>query len=69
MSDTSQQIVYFDSVIRRIVENHPERAVTLLMQEYTLAGDRDSFVAALVGHLVLTTYRSPSLASRQCGAA
>ena len=54
MRNSSQQIVHYDAVINRIVSNHPDGAIELLMREYTLANDRDSLVAALIGALVMS---------------
>lgn len=53
MRNSSEQIVFFDGVIRQIVETNVDRAVELLIGEYEYCNDRESFVAALIAQLVM----------------
>lgn len=54
MSNSSLElIVHFDRMIGRIVNDHPDRAVELLLREYQLSHSRDAFVAALIARCAL----------------
>jgi hypothetical protein len=58
MRNSSEQIVFFDKVIRQIVETNIDRAVELLLREFKYCNDRESFVAALIAQLVMNQVRN-----------
>lgn len=50
----SENIVYQDAQITRIIEQHKGGAAPVLFERYRISGEnRDAFVAALIGRLCL----------------
>lgn len=58
MSDSSLGlIVRFDRLISQIIQDHPDRAIELLLCELSNCSDRESFIAALISQLVIAKVR------------
>lgn len=50
-SSSLENIIRYDIEISGVIKNWPERAHTLLMQQYLISRDKDAFISALIGQL------------------
>ncbi|MBK0415218.1 hypothetical protein JD974_12460 [Chromobacterium haemolyticum] len=46
-----ENIIQHDIEISNVIKNWPERAHTLLMQQYLISREKEVFVSALIGQL------------------
>lgn len=51
-------VVRYDNRICDVIRNQPNRAVSLLLEDYRLSNDKTGFVAALIGALAVEKSRN-----------